>query len=312
MGTDSIRIGTRSSKLAMWQTNYIVGLLRQNGIPSEVYQMETTGDKILDVSISKIGSKGVFTEELEYKLKTGEIDIAIHSAKDLQSNLADDLSIIAFDKREDPSDVIISTDQSFNLKKDRFKIGTSSTRRVALFKKHYPQIELTDMRGNLQARISKMKQGACDALILAHAGVHRMGFDDMIVQRMDFNQFVPAVGQGSIALEASSSLSKEKRNLIRATINDIDTEICIRAERAFLKKLEGGCSIPIFGLAQLSSNSLNLRAGIISIDGSKKIQLEKEASPESPQDLGSEVAEELLKSGGLEILNDIKKSLGPL
>lgn len=309
MGIDSIRIGTRSSKLAMWQTEYIVGLLRQNGIHSEVLQTETKGDKILDVSISKIGSKGVFTEELEYKLKNGEIDIAIHSAKDLQSNLDDDLSIIAFDKREDPSDVIISTNQNINIKEDGIKIGTSSTRRVALFKKHYPQIELTDMRGNLQTRISKMKQGVCDALILAYAGVHRMGFDEMIVDHLAVDQFVPAVGQGSIALEASSSLSDEKRDLIRATVNDIDTETCIRAERAFLKKLEGGCSIPVFGLAQLSSSSLNLRAGIISLDGTKKIQLEKEGNPELPEELGLQVAEELLQSGGLEILNEIKKSL---
>lgn len=309
MGMEKIRIGTRGSKLAMWQTSHIADLLGKNGIDTEVVPMETKGDKILDVSISKIGSKGVFTEELETKLRAGEIDVAIHSAKDLQSTLEEDLQIIAFSKREAPQDVIVSANNDINIEKDPIKVGTSSTRRVALFKKHYPHIKLTDMRGNLQTRISKMKDGACDALALAYAGVHRMEYDDMIVHHLDLKQFVPAVGQGSIAIEATTKLSDKKLNMFRTIVNDASSELCIRAERSFLKKLEGGCSIPVFALAQRVQDSLLLRAGIISLDGSEKIQLEKSGNLESPERLGLLMAEELLASGGEEILMEIKKSL---
>ncbi len=310
MGVDKIRIGSRSSPLAMWQTNYVANQLESQGIKSEIIQFETKGDKILDVSISKIGRKGVFTLELENKLRAGEIDIAIHSAKDLQSNLGKDLQIIAFCKREDPNDVIVSTNPNIDIEKGtRVKIGTSSTRRVALFKNYYPHVELTDIRGNLQTRISKMEQGACDALALAYAGVHRLGYDEIIVNQLDLEKFVPAVGQGSIALEASTSLSDDKRELLRMTVNDISAETCIKAERAFLKRLEGGCSIPVFGLAQISQASLLFRAGIISLDGRKKIQLEKTGNPDSPEELGLQMAEDLLQSGGEQILNEIKKKL---
>ncbi len=309
MATEVIRIGTRSSKLAMWQTNCIAKTLQAKGIQCELVQMETKGDKILDVSISKIGSKGVFTEELEHKLIKGEIDVAVHSAKDLQSSLGNDLEIIAFHKREDPSDVLISNNHEFDLKMESMKVGTSSTRRIALFKRHYPHIELTDMRGNLQTRVSKMEEGACDALILAYAGVHRMGFDRMIVNLLDIKKFIPAVGQGSIALEASCSLSNQKRKVISKAINDKSTEICVRTERAFLKKLEGGCSIPVFGLAKLSGSQLQLNAGIISLDGQNQIQLERIGNKKAPELLGLTVAEELLKLGGREILDEIHSTI---
>ena len=293
----------------MWQTQYVVQVLHKNGISSEIIEMETKGDKILDVSISKIGSKGVFTEELEDKLRSGDIDVAVHSAKDLQSNLADDLDIIAYGKRENPQDVIISHNPELDLDNGHPIIGTSSTRRIASFKKFYPTFRLTDMRGNLQTRILKMEKGHCDALALAYAGVHRMGYDDMILRYLDIDKFTPAVGQGSIALEVCTTLSSEKKKALRAAINDPETETCIRAERAFLKKLEGGCSIPVFGLATLDGNDISLNAGIIDLDASREYRIIKTIDSNSPEKLGKLTGDEFLASEGGQILNDIKTKL---
>ena len=304
-----IRIGTRNSKLALWQTNYVCKQLEQLGIETEIIPIETKGDKILDVSISKIGSKGVFTEELEQKLRQGDIDVAIHSAKDLQSNLDNDLEIIAFSPRENPQDVLVSDNENLDLAKGHFRIGTSSTRRIALLKNLYPNVRVVDSRGNLQTRIAKMQNGTCDALLLAYAGISRLGYGRMVIHRLDTDHFVPAVGQGSIAVQASTQLATEKKIDIRKTVNDRDTEICIKAERAFLKKLEGGCSIPVFGLARLSGYALSMKAGIISLDGKRKIDLEASGNADDPEKLGGELADKLLSGEGGEILAEIKRIL---
>src|SRR6478609_7957183 len=172
----TIRIGTRGSKLALWQAEYVASLIKPSGFSTEIIPIDTRGDKILDVSIAKIGSKGVFTEEIEAKLLDGTIDIAVHSAKDLSSTLADELELIAFTEREIVNDVVVSYNKKFSLKNDGINIGTSSTRRVAFTKHFFPQATTTSVRGNLQTRLAKLKNGDCDALILAYAGVHRMGY----------------------------------------------------------------------------------------------------------------------------------------
>lgn len=315
MGADllmeKIRIGTRSSKLALWQAHHIADLLQQGGMETEIVAMETKGDKILNVSLSKIGSKGVFTQELEEMLYSGAVDIAVHSAKDMQSHLPEGLELIAFTEREIPNDVLISFDKNINLAdpSQDLIIGTSSTRRKAILRRFYPHLSVVESRGNLQTRMKKLEDGHCHALLLAYAGVHRMEYDQHIARMLPLEEFTPAVGQGSIAIEAASTLAPEKKNKIRALTNHPHTEYCLRAERAFLKTLQGGCSIPVFGIAQLENRQLSLTGGIVSLDGKEMIREVLTALPENAEKLGHEMALKVLGLGGDRILAQIKSEL---
>ncbi|HAS42676.1 MAG TPA: hydroxymethylbilane synthase [Microscillaceae bacterium] len=306
-----IKIGTRGSKLALWQAQYVAELLKKGGANPELVIIETKGDKIQNKALSKIGSKGVFTEELEEQLREKKIDIAVHSAKDVQSNLADDLSLIAFSQREQVNDVIISFNGDARL--DTFSsshiIGTSSTRRIAQLRYYHPKVRTADVRGNLQTRLKKLEKGNYDALILAYAGVHRMGYHNYIVEKLPTDQFTPAVGQGCVAIEAANNLDKDKLALIRQQINDEPTEKCLRAERAFLRTLEGGCSIPVFGLATLQNDQLILNGGIISLGGEKLIKEQVSGHFEEAENLGKQLAQTVLQSGGGQILEEIKANL---
>ena len=302
----TFRIGTRGSKLALWQANHVADLIKLSGYQTEIVPIETKGDKVLDVSIAKIGSKGVFTEEIEEQLIDGSIDIAVHSAKDLSSSLPDELELIAFTEREIVNDVVISPDKTFSLKKENPIIGTSSTRRVAFIKHFYPQVKTVSIRGNLQTRLAKLDAGLCEALVLAYAGVHRMGYDHLITERIDTSYFVPPVGQGSIAIECHKKLSFEKKAVIQRWVNHVETENCLRAERAFLKTLEGGCSIPSFGYAWMEGDLVTLKAGIISLDGQELIKIKRSSTVEEGKELGKGIANEILAKGGDRILRDIR------
>lgn len=307
-----IRIGTRGSKLALHQANYVADLLQSQGLEYEIVTMETIGDKILDVSIAKIGSKGVFTEELEDQLAKGTVDIAVHSAKDLPSRLPDGFEIIAFTEREKVNDVIISHRKDlpdFADPQTQLLLGTSSTRRVATLRHYHPHIKTTEIRGNLQTRISKMEKGVCDALLLAYAGVHRMDYDHMIVKELSLETFTPAVGQGSIAVEASNRLEPGLREKIRQAVHHPITGYCLEAERSFLKVLEGGCSIPVFALAQVSSDNINLKGGIISLDGKEKVTEQVNGSLDRAKSIGQSLAETILRKGGDRILKEIRKNI---
>lgn len=302
---EKIKIGTRKSKLALWQAEWVAKRLHDDGVQSELVLMETIGDKVLDVAISKIGSKGVFTEELEEQLANGKIDIAVHSAKDMQSSLDEGFELIAYGEREVVNDVIVS-DSDIDLSKE-VVLGTSSTRRIATLRHFYPNVKTVEVRGNLQTRIAKMRSGLCDGLLLAYAGVHRMGYNDMIRHRLSLKEFTPAVGQGSIAIESHVSLSREKREKIRSLINHPATESRLLAERAFLKRLEGGCSIPVFALAHNDGDHIVIEGGIVSLDGQTRIV--KTAKGKNPAIVGNELAEELLNAGGDVILKNIKSQL---
>lgn len=307
--SDKIRIGTRGSKLALWQAYFVEERIKEAGGDCEIITIETKGDKILNTSISKIGSKGVFTEELEDQLKDGSIDIAVHSAKDIQASLADGFSLIAFSEREKTNDVVISFNKDFKLSdSSQLTVGTSSTRRVAMLSRMYPTIRLTDMRGNLQTRLKKLKEGPCDAIILAYAGVHRMGYEEYIAEELSTDIFTPAVGQGCVAIEAHENLPAHKKELVRNAINDTATERLLLLERAFLKKLNGGCSVPIFGLASYtpSGNEIIFNAGIVSLDGKEIVRESFTYSlGTSPEKAGTEAAEQILSSGGKSILEEI-------
>lgn len=304
-----IRIGTRGSKLALWQAYHVQEKLEEAGIETEIITIETKGDKILDVSIAKIGSKGVFTEEIEEQLANGTIDIAVHSAKDLQSTLAEGFELIAFMEREDVNDVVLSHKNEISLHDRNLVLGTSSTRRVATLKHLYPKVTTVPVRGNLQTRIRKMEEGACDALLLAYAGVHRMGYNDRIKFKLPIDQFIPAVGQGSVAIEMHTSLNAEKKSKIREVLNHADTETCLLAERAFLKKMDGGCSIPVFALARLEGDQLKIQGGIVDLEGENRIKKDLTMNASEPEELGKKLADEVLSSGGEKILMEIKETL---
>lgn len=306
-----IKIGTRGSKLALWQAYHVEDLLKKSGLESEIVIIDTKGDQILDVSISKIGSKGVFTQELEDQLLDGRIDIAVHSAKDMQSNLPEGFEIIAFTEREKENDVLLSRKKGINLKdaSQPLVLGTSSTRRVATLKHFYPHVKTVEVRGNLQTRIRKMEEGLCDALLLAFAGVHRMGYDDQIVEELSLEEFTPAVGQGSVAIEVATILDSEIKNQLIQACNHQETSLKLRAERAYLRVLEGGCSIPVFALAQTEQDQLVLKGGIVSLDGAERITLEVKGSLENPESIGQELAEKVFAAGGKRILDQIKSTL---
>ncbi|WP_291725063.1 hydroxymethylbilane synthase [Bernardetia sp.] len=307
MAKKTIKIGTRNSQLAMWQAEHVQSLLESHGLATEIIAIETKGDKILHKAISKIGSKGVFTEELEEMLHTGKVDLAVHSAKDMASTLPNGLELIAYTKREKAHDVVVSYNSDFKLDAaDKWLVGTSSTRRIAMLKHYYPNIRTTNMRGNLQTRMRKLEEGQCDALLLAYAGVHRMGYEEFIVEHLTLDEFTPQAGQGSVTIEVSSKISDKLKAAIREAINDEETEYCLLAERAYLKYLDGGCSIPSFVLAKVEGDMLRIDAGLISLSGKKIIRKSGEIHKEKGQELAVKLAQEVLKAGGDKILEKIK------
>lgn len=303
----TVRIGTRGSKLALWQAHFIAGLLEAGGMLTEIVVIETKGDKILDRSLAKIGSKGVFTEELEEQLRSGTIDIAQHSAKDVQSTLPDDLELIAFTERELVNDVLVSFDTTRSLRSgEPFVVGTSSTRRMATLRQLHPHIRIVDMRGNLQTRMRKLEEGQADALLLAYAGVHRMGYENYIAEYLSTDEFTPAVGQGSVAIECAKALDSRKKIRIRELLNHAKTETCLRAERAFLETLQGGCSIPSFALATLSiAGEVALTGGLVSLDGQQVLR--EQVVGTEPLAVGHELANRILNLGGRTILEHIRQ-----
>ena len=304
-----IKVGSRKSPLAMWQTYYVQDRLTTHGLKVELTTMETIGDKILDTSIAKIGSKGVFTEELEQQLADGSIDIAVHSAKDMPSILPDIFELIAFTDREQSNDVLVSENKDLDLTDTRKEItlGTSSVRRRALLNRLYPHIKTVDIRGNLQTRITKMQDGLCDGILLAFAGVHRMEMDHLIIKHFDKDDFIPPVGQGCIAIESATSLSAEKRQLIRDCLNNQNSETCLLAERSFLQTMEGGCSIPAFAMATLNNNKVSLTGGLVSLDGQTMIKDTVTGARENAERLGEMLGLATLSNGGKELLAEIRR-----
>ena len=303
-----VKIGTRNSALAIWQANYIGSYLEKAGLNYELIAISTNGDQILDRSLSKIGSKGVFTEELEQMLRNGDIDIAQHSAKDLPSTLPEDLQLIAFTEREKSHDVLLSLDPNFTLNTPgAYQIGTSSTRRRAFLGHLYPNLKPVEMRGNLQTRLEKLKNGDCDAMILAYAGVYRMDMSAYISEHLPLDQFIPAVGQGSVAIQCAKTLSTDLQNTIRSACNHEATEICILAERELLSKLDGGCSVPVYGHAHIEKDVVNLTGGVLSLDGQQKIEFSLVGK--NPIELGQKLADQLIGAGASELLKEIRRQI---
>ncbi len=313
MPDQPIRLATRASRLALWQTEHVASLLNQAGLATEIVPMQTTGDQVLDRSLAKIGSKGVFTEELEESLRRGETHLAVHSAKDVQSSLPPDLELLAFLERERVNDVVISFQENFDLNKPGIVLGTSSTRRKALLRRFYPEANTAEVRGNLQTRLRKLEEGQYDALVLAYAGVHRMGYDGLVRHFLPTDTFVPPVGQGSIAVESSRALDSSLKDRIKAAIDHPATHRCLLAERAFLRTMEGGCSIPSFALATFTeAGALRLHGGVVSLSGEEYVDFVQTAPATQADALGRAVAENVLGQGGAAILASIREQRGEL
>ena len=307
-----IRIGTRGSQLALWQAHHVAAALAQENLPSEIVIITTKGDVVLDRSLAKIGAKGVFTEELEVALRTGHIDLAVHSAKDVQSTIPDDLELLAFMRRERANDVVVSFDPTLDLHRPDLVLGTSSTRRRAMLRRYYPNATTAEARGNLQTRLRKLEEGQYHALVLAYAGVHRMAYDQLIRHVLPETQFVPATGQGSVAIESARALDPALKADLHRALDHPATHTCLSAERAFLRTMEGGCSIPSFALATFTTaGTLQLHGGLISLDGTEYIDetlLTVDAG--QAEALGERVAESVLSRGGQQILDDIRAAQG--
>ncbi|MDN5323462.1 MAG: hydroxymethylbilane synthase [Clostridia bacterium] len=305
-----IKVGSRQSQLAMWQTKYVVEILK-NKCPEynfEIIPIKTKGDKILDVALAKIGDKGLFTKELEMAILSGRIDFAVHSMKDLPTVIPEGLMIAAMTRRHDPRDALISNKhRSFSELPQGAKIGTSSLRRKAQLLNKRPDLKLVDIRGNINTRLHKMDTENLDGIILASAGVERLGWQDKIAEKLDFSICLPAVGQGSIGIEIRSD-NEEIYQIVRLT-NDLDTEASILAERALLKSLEGGCQIPIGALAEIKDDKLSLQALVGSLNGEIIIRDSLTGDIKDSEKIGIELALKLKEKGANKILQEIRQEI---
>ncbi|HWQ89236.1 MAG TPA: hydroxymethylbilane synthase [Desulfitobacteriaceae bacterium] len=301
----TIRIGTRDSQLAMWQAKWVQSQLSRLYPACEflLVPMKTKGDKILDVALAKIGDKGLFTKELEEGLLREEIDLAVHSLKDLPTVLPAGLEIAAFCLREEPRDVFISkSGLSLNNLPAGAILGTSSLRRKAQLLHYRPDLNFIDLRGNLQTRWQKLLDSDISGIILAAAGVIRIGWEERITELIPVHIMLPAVGQGSIALEIAaerSDISKYLREL-----NHPETEMAVRAERAMMRELEGGCQVPIGALGRVQGREILLQGAVASLDGQRLLSCTVRGS--KPEKTGLEAAARLLAQGAKEILAEIR------
>lgn len=301
-----VRIGTRKSKLALWQANYVKEFLEKTwGVEVELVKITTTGDKITDVPLAKIGGKGLFVKEIEKALMDGEIDLAVHSLKDVPTILPKGLTLGAITKREFPYDVLISNSgKTLRELPEGAKVGTSSLRRQVQIKRIRKDLIVEVLRGNVDTRMQKLKEGKYDAIVLAYAGVKRMGYENEITEILDY--FIPAVGQGSLAIEIRED-DERIRKLIEP-LNHEESYIAAVCERAFLRELEGGCQVPIGAFAQIVEGSLRIKGFISDLEAERFIEDTAEGSPQNPEEVGKELACKLLSKGGKEILEEIYSS----
>ncbi|RJQ45183.1 MAG: hydroxymethylbilane synthase [Nitrospiraceae bacterium] len=334
MKTRKIIIATRGSKLALWQAEWVKSMLEKNnkGIKVELKKIKTTGDMILDVPLAKVGGKGLFVKEIEDALLKKKADLAVHSMKDVPTELPEGLHLAAICKREDPRDAFIARAQSTEHRAQTVKkfkdlppgghVGTSSLRRICQLLNKRPDLRITQLRGNLDTRLRKLDEGQFDAIILATAGVKRLGLGKRITEALSPEVSLPAIGQGAVGIECR--VDDEFINGILKKLDHKPTSICVRAERAFLKKLEGGCQVPIGAYATLLSQkskvksqkraskspvtrhvSLVIKGLVGSLDGKTLLKASKRGKLADAEILGTGLAEMLLAKGAREILAEV-------
>jgi len=297
-----LRIGSRGSQLALWQANHVASLLREQGHTVEIEVIKTTGDKIADVALAKVGTKGMFTKEIEEALADKRVDLAVHSLKDVPTELAPEFTLTAIMQREDPRDAFISVKYSaLEELPHGAKVGTSSLRRQCQLKAIRPDLEIFPLRGNVDTRLRKLESGEYAAILLAAAGVHRLGLDTHVRARISPDVMCPAVGQGALAIETRSDDRQTESYL--SFLNHAETRQAIECERALLGSLGGGCQVPIGAYAELHNGQLHLRGMVGRPDGSQILREQAEGS--EPEMLGRGVAQTLLKRGAEQILKDV-------
>jgi hydroxymethylbilane synthase len=299
-------IGTRGSKLALWQAEWVHAQLRQlePGLAMSLRRIKTTGDKILDTPLAAIGGKGLFVKEIEDALLRGEIDLAVHSMKDVPTHLPEGLAIVAIPEREDPRDVLISRD---GVTLDRLKagsrIGTSSLRRQAQLLHLRPDLSIQILRGNLDTRLRKLEAGEYDGVILAAAGIRRLGWTDRVTEYLSPELCLPAIGQGALALEGRADDAFVRD--VAARLDHRPTRLAVTAERALLERLEGGCQVPIAAHATIEEDRLTMSALVAGVNGRRLVRDSITGAVNEAHRLGVRLAERLLERGGDEILKEI-------
>ena len=312
-------IGTRGSKLALWQANYIKGLVEDiTGLPVEIKTIKTTGDKILDVPLAKVGGKGLFTKELEVELIAGTVDLCVHSMKDVPTDLPPGLVIAGIPLREDARDIMIShTGVDFDNLPQGARVGTSSLRRIAHVRNARPDIEIVDVRGNLDTRMRKAEDGELDAVILAAAGIRRLGWGERITNYIPTETMISAVGQGAVGVEIREDDIYMQE--VCAALTDDATMACITAERVVMNRLEGGCQVPIGAYCRYAGDPLEdgaydgsetgqliIDAMVGSVDGSTILRVQQTGSDKDPVALGQSVVDELKDMGADDVLAAVR------
>ena len=305
--TDSIlRIATRKSPLALWQANHVRDALlaRHPDLEVELVTMTTQGDKILDTPLAKVGGKGLFVKELETGMLEGRADLAVHSMKDVPVEFPEGLGLASVLPREDPRDALISNEySSIEALPEGARVGTSSLRRQCQLRRLRPDLEVLDLRGNVNTRLAKLDKGDYDAILLAAAGVRRMGWEQRITELLAPEQFIPAIGQGAIGIEIR--LDDARVRSFVEELNDGQTATRVRAERALNEALQGGCQVPIAGYSEISHGVIVLRALVGRPDGSEMVQGVISGRPEDAVELGQVLAEDLLSRGAKQILDEL-------
>ena len=298
-----LKIATRQSPLALWQAEHIRARLEalHADLKVELVTFVTQGDKILDTPLAKIGGKGLFVKELEAALLDGRADLAVHSMKDVPMALPEGLSLAVICEREDPLDAFVSnTYNSFDELPQGAKVGTSSLRRKTQILKQRPDLNIIDLRGNVGTRLSKLDSGLYDAIILASAGLKRLGLAERIRHTLQPEISLPAVGQGALGLECRAT-DQGVLDLILPLLH-AETDVCVRAERAFNAYLEGGCQVPIAGYATLNQGQLHIEGRVGSVDGVTLLKVQLSGAPEQAEQLGVSLAQKLLEQGAGDLL----------
>lgn len=313
-----LRIGTRGSALALWQANFIAEQLKKSaGVESEIVRIRTSGDRLQSVSVSKpvaefaaeTVDKGIFIKELEDALLAGSVDLAVHSMKDVPTEAPAGLAFPAITEREDPRDCLIARGgRTLRTLPHGSRVGTSSLRRQAQLRHHRPDLDVVDLRGNVDTRIKKLQGGEYDAIVLAMAGVRRLGLAGKITQVLDEDVMLPAVGQGALGIETRAGDTETQRFV--AALDHAATRACVTAERAVLRKLQGGCQIPLGALAHVRSGQLHLEAAVFSPRGSEHVQSSDEGPVSEAAAIGERLGAALLEAGADNILRMAGRSLG--
>lgn len=312
-----LRIGTRGSSLALWQANHVAdSLAKLHGVETELVRIRTSGDRLQSASVAQVneaigaeGGKGIFIKEIEDALLSGAVDLAVHSMKDVPTETPAGLTFAAITRREDPRDCLISRDR-LTLEKlpQGVRIGTSSLRRQAQLRHHRPDLDVVDLRGNVDTRIRKLEGGAYEAIVLAIAGVTRLGLGEKVTQIFDEDLMLPAVGQGAIGIETRANDARTSALIV--ALDDMETRACVTAERALLRELQGGCQIPLGAWGRMRKGELHLEAEVFSPSGSEHVRLDEAGSPAEADAIGVRLAQSMIEAGADRILRLAGRSVG--